>query len=116
MEWPTITAETPVEEIQRIHKDIWRYVADYGWKPDTPYIKNCVACEYACLKRGVDTTKDSAEESRCVACPIDWGELGRCGEYNSLYSLYCYLQALDIKLYTRRVALVIRDIPFKDQT
>lgn len=118
MEWPKITAETPIEEIQRIHKRIWNYVIEHGEKPETPYAYDCVACTYVKLKRSIDLTTDAA--FHCESCPIDWGDLGTCGGYASVYKLWSKLSKDardDFSTYYRTdancIAVVIRDIPFK---
>lgn len=79
MEWPEITANTPVEEVVRIHKMIWDYVIEHEEKPDTPYLNNCAFCEY-----GHQVAKDKGDfyhkydwysktvTNMCKYCPGDW--------------------------------------------
>lgn len=56
MDWPKITDDTPLEEIKRIHQQIWQYVVENGEKPKTPYIQNCVLCEYGYVLAGHNTS------------------------------------------------------------
>lgn len=102
--WPIITTETPMEELKEIHRFIWDIVMDKGWKPRTPYLHDCIGCEY-CRAYAHKHSKSS-----CVnICPIAWGFNntdglnGTCGDE---YYHWCI---------TRNVydAKIIRDIPFK---
>lgn len=69
--WPKITKDTPIEEVKKIHQQIWDYVIEHGEKPMTPYASDCAACEY-----------DELYEGRCRSCPIVWpaddDDEGRC--------------------------------------
>lgn len=47
VKYSKITKDTPIEELKRIHQAIWDYVIENNRKPCTPYVSNCVACEYA---------------------------------------------------------------------
>lgn len=65
MDWPKITKDTPVEEVFEIHRRIWDDVLTRFEKtgelekPDTPYVSDCVLCQYAHMD--------------CFYCPADWG-------------------------------------------
>lgn len=78
--WPSITANTTLEETQFIHRIIWDYAIEYGKKPITPYINNCPACEWAWIR------KPKGRESICSACPIAWPDGKNCMETSSLYA------------------------------
>lgn len=101
MYWPEITKDTPLEEIKRIHQQIWQYVVENGKKPATPYLFSCSACEY------VAEFTDSWELGHCDICPIAWGErrskIEPCGELYYQWSEFP----------TKETAEQIRDIPFK---
>lgn len=103
--WPEITEDTPIEEVKRIHRDIWNYVIEYGIKPITPYKFNCIACEY-----------DAHYKGMCESCPIIWPadiDGDEC----------CYSLSSDSGLYDRwghatgekktELARQIRDLPWK---
>lgn len=97
---PKITKDTPLEEIKRIHRQIWKYVVKIGRKPYTPYCFHCVDCEY------VRVTENSL--LNCYnKCPIAWFSTTEDG-------LPCgteFYQWLDCQ--TKETAEKIRDIPFK---
>lgn len=105
-EWPEITIDTPLEEIKRIHQDIWDYVVKTGKKPNTPYRNGCVLCEY------VIHLDKSDYINPCGVCPAKWSNDCHCGRYGSLFSLYT--SELD-PIRKRRYAELIRDIPFKEE-
>lgn len=108
MEWPKITVDTTIEEIKRIHKDIWQYVVEHGKKPGTLYINDCVACEYAWI---IKRKRDSANELLfCHFCPINWGDCRICITSDSVYQAW----ANAIRRYQEEIDLAtkIRDIPF----
>lgn len=104
MHWPEITKDTPLTEVKRIHQAIWDYVIEHGEKPNTPYMSNCIACEYAhwILFRN------------CDCCPVYWPAIKNgsrfctgCFSGDGLYSKWC-LNKLNVQL-----AKQIRDLPFK---
>lgn len=104
MDWPEITKDTPLEEIKRIHQQIWQYVVENGKKPETPYRTNCVLCSYVLLHK-----------NSCTDCAVDWGnECASCCTEDTLYDrwrrarYYC-----NNKEQRKELAEKIRDIPFK---
>ena len=97
MQWLTITKNTLLEEVKRIHQDIWQYVVDNGEKPITPYVSNCALCEYVRI-----------HDFSCIACPVKWHDSFTC--YNP-YHINEYVQwMLDPSAAN---AKRIRDILFK---
>lgn len=101
--WPEITEDTTMEELQAIHKRIWQYVVENGGKPNTPYHNDCVACEYNGL------FYFDEQFIRCDHCPIDWGEDRPCCA-GSLYARW--FGSID-PIGASFLAKQIRDIPFK---
>lgn len=100
--WHEITVDTPIEEIKRIHKDIWNYVIEHGKKPETPYCANCIVCEYNLIIGG-----------DCCDCSIIWPK-------NSDGKRVCYdVGGLFIKWdqssdpEKTELARQIRDLPWK---
>lgn len=78
MGWPEITRDTPIEEIHRIHRAIWQYTLEHGYKPCTPYINNCALCE-SC--RQID------REAFCYNCRAIWGSKdNHCCSHGSPYN------------------------------
>lgn len=108
--WPKISLDTPIEELQRIHRSIWQYVVEHGTKPSTPYAYDCVACEYAMFKRSLENSKGS----RCRYCPINWDETRGRVNCCSLYSNWTVESTINSDSEKARgYALKIRDVPFK---
>ena len=109
MNWPTITKETPIEELQKIHQSIWEYVIQHGIKPITPYESNCVACEYALIvaPKPARTRYDDI----CPYCPIKWPNDRICIDPDSIFSKWVrkFVPKDDEKQY----ATQIRDVSFK---
>lgn len=103
-EWPIITKDTPLEEIKAIHQRIWDYVIEHGKKPETPYVSNCVACEY-------DDLFFLSLPGNCYFCPIIWPN-GCCFSFhgNWLYSKWQKEKNPEKKT---ELAHQIRDLPFK---
>lgn len=82
-EWPTITADTPIEDLRRIHKEIWDYVVANGKKPNTQYVYECVLCEYAYIcARQVTPNSDRSWQVMCNYCPSNL----QCRNAGSLFS------------------------------
>lgn len=114
--WPDITIDTPIDELQKIHKDIWDYVIKHGEKPDTQYHSNCVGCQYATIV--FDMVNEDFDEDEyfipcmCKYCPIIWPDGLKCGGYKSLYSKFfsCEYGSKE----GADIARQIRDLPFKD--
>lgn len=111
MYWPTITKDTPIEEIHRIHKAIWQYVVENGEKPNTPYWDDCILCEYRYLLDFMNTDED------CILCPVVW-ENGKCYEKGSPYRRWMLMRNTGFDDFAnpfilKRLAEKIRDIPFK---
>lgn len=109
MEWPKITAETTVEELQRVHRVIWQYAVENGHKPVTPYEADCPACEYVRCRYGSGNT--------CDFCPINWGDLGYCTDPLSVF--YMWISAIKQEttagnIMAMRLAAIIRDVKFRD--
>lgn len=102
LNWPKITADTPMEEIKRIHKEIWNYVIKHGMKPLTPYFNNCVACEYG--------TIHGHPFEHCLHCPIKWSNGYDCNYTQSLYNKWCTSSNIFIKKYYARL---IRNVSWK---
>lgn len=101
MYWPEITKEIPLEEIKRIHQQIWQYVVETGRKPITPYYADCVACEYDNKMKG----------GMCRNCPILWGgQFNDCMAIGSEYRHWEHSICLDE--YKER-AKAVRDAKFK---
>lgn len=103
MEWPEITAETPLSEVKRIHQLIWDYVIEHREKPETPYRNNCVLCQYALSKqRWYSDLGDM-----CKYCPVKWPDEkkytnGKC----LLYERWCWTRDPEL-------AKQIRDVLFE---
>ncbi len=97
--WPKITADTPIEEVQDIHKRIWDYTIQHGAKPVTGYMYECAACEYVYVKN-----KDV--RNKCEFCPIKWPDGLKCYQVGSLF--WEWGDAGD-----RKFAKQIRDVKFK---
>lgn len=102
--WPEITKDTSMEEIKRIHKDIWNYVIEHGKKPRTPYIHNCVACEY--VRQGFVI--------RCESCPIIWPDCKACltDRSDGLYDRWILSGGRE----RDELARQIRDLPWRFET
>lgn len=110
--WPEITTETTMEELQEIHKRIWDFVIDHQTKPRTPYKNNCVACEYDDLvMEEINSFKTFYHP--CRYCPIAWGEFGVCTDYESIYRLCLEFMECDRVAAASRLAILIRDLPFR---
>lgn len=111
--WPEITEDTPLEEIKRIHQDIWDYVVKYGKKPDTPYIASCVACEYARKQFEYAMLFYEEPECECDLCPIFYRH-ERCNRCCSLYIQWAHLNERGLNSEEeKKIAEAIRDYPFK---
>lgn len=129
MEWPEITADTPLEEVKRIHQMIWNYVIVHREKPVTPYENNCAFCEY-----GYQVAKDKNDYDRgllidgaynmCKYCPGDWthedvlpGSDFACERNYGLFYRWNHLRhgtyKEDTQDITRNLAKRIRDIPIR---
>lgn len=99
MEWPEITKDTPMEELKRIHQQIWDYAIVFGYKPKTPYKSNCVACHWK-----------SVHKKTCRHCPIIWP--GKFIPYLCIFSLYGeWTTATEDKKV--ELAKQIHDLPWK---
>ena len=112
--WPKITSETPIEEIQKIHKDIWQYTMEHGCKPYTPYHSDCACCEYVVQHGFVDHNR-----LMCSKCPAIWGtevdSMTRhcfCRKEESPYEKWLNILPLQYDAMAR-YAEQVRDIPFK---
>lgn len=107
MNWPPITKDTPLEEIKRIHQQIWQYTIDHGIKPITYiYDNDCVLCQYDTIMSGLD-------DALCSHCPAYFN-----GEHDACLGgmLQDYISAIRVdhdKNLAKRLAEQIRDIPFK---
>lgn len=117
MNWPEITKDTSLEEVRRIHRVIWQYVVENGYKPDTPYQHNCALCEYTYI-----------HHLKCTNCPAKWkmdeipyGAI-YCGQEGSPYywwatccrNMFLKTTGHEFIPYTKtQLAEMIRDIPFK---
>ncbi len=116
--YPKVTADTPIEELQDIHKRIWDYTIQHGEKPDNPYIDKCVACEYACGICGFDSELENRPAiltdiiELCNNCPIKWEDGLICYQTGSLYRRW-YFSYGDIH---DEYAKQIRDVEFIDKT
>lgn len=112
MEWPEITKDTPLEEVKRIHQEIWNYVIVFGHKPDTPYPSDCAACAYCYAK-----DPDLKSVGPCFdLCPIAWEKEDI--KYPSHTYYICgkeFYQWMGATSYNEamKAAIKIRDIPFK---
>lgn len=51
MYYPNISERTSMEEIKRIHMEIWQYAMGNSEKPKTNYLADCVLCEYDYISR-----------------------------------------------------------------
>lgn len=109
--WPEITADTPIEEIIRIHRLIWDYAIEYGCKPYTPYEHDCAFCEY-----GTCIALQKENGSKCEYCLGSWGNPSypdgsthACERNHGLYRrwLDAYSKESD------ELAAQIRDIPIR---
>lgn len=102
MEWPKITKDTPIEEVKRIHQQIWDYAIEYGHKPFTPYVYDCICCVY-----------DNLYGRTCNFCPILWPINDDGGPYccspNGLYLKWSYASGDE----QTELARQIRDLPWK---
>ena len=106
-EWPIITKDTPLSEIKEIHRRIWDYVIEHGEKPETPYVYDCVLCEYSDIRYDVRGIRS------CSECPARWpGKLARCYVLGTDYSGWCEESDPEKK---RLLAMKIRDIEFKEE-
>lgn len=94
--WPKITEDTPLEEIKKIHQRIWDYAIEYGHRPETPYMSDCIACEY-----------DDLHKRGCCSCPILWPD-AHCHS-GGLYTKWRNTIG-DEKI---ELARQIRDLPWK---
>lgn len=95
MEWPVITKDTPISEIQRIHRMIWDYVIENGEKPKTPYFCDCACCEY-----------DTLRADDCSTCPL----------YDRHACFYLYIKWNLDEEARDMIAKQIRDAPFKEES
>lgn len=103
MKWPKITEDTPLSEIQKIHKRIWTWAMIFGNKPDTPYAANCVVCEYMNSRHLY---------GRCKACPIIWKNKYGCCHAESEYFRWQKASNWFTKFYWARK---IRNISFRSE-
>lgn len=117
-EWPKITADTPLEEIQEIHKKIWTHAIEFGSKyTDTPYLNNCVLCEYADLNC-YEISPEYPQHTRCQLCPARW-PVNKPSEFMHYCLESTYGQWIDAKVnqFTKAVrwalAIKVRDVEFK---
>lgn len=97
MEWPEITKDTPIEEVKRIHQQIWDYVIEQGYKPNVPYVAKCAACAY-----------NEAHFENCRDCPIVWPNdvcYGKAGLFDMWEKEYGQEKT--------ELARQIRDLPWK---
>lgn len=119
--WPEITKDTPIEEVKRIHQQIWDYVAEYGRKPDDVYFKymfGCAPCHYAyrnnCINEPtilIDRFKRPYNSHPfCRICPIKWPNNQACTFPNSLFTKWDYEQDPPQKA---KLAKEIRNLPWK---
>ena len=104
--FPFITKDTTIEELKAIHHDIWDYAIKRGHKPKTPYVQNCVACEYA---NAICRFLNVGEYNACLLCPIEW-ESPFCGFMTSLYSRW--REAIGYE--KDHLAKKIRDVEWKE--
>lgn len=99
--WPVITMETSMEELKEIHRFIWDVVIDARYRPQTPYVNNCVGCEY-CRVYGYKYATLSCTDK----CPIVWTvkDIYKiCGDEFYRWSV----------THDSHNAKIVRDIPFK---
>lgn len=96
MDWPEITKDTPLEEIKRIHQQIWQYVVENGEKPETPYLSDCVCCSYCVARYG----------GNCFYFPAKWHDESGCCHESSEFDIWNHSR-------TEETAQAVRDIPFK---
>lgn len=119
MDWPTITNDTTVEEAFEIHRRIWDDVLTRFErtgeleKPDTPYVSDCVLCQYAHMG--------------CSCCPADWGsekdgtphDCVSSGMYGQFLIHYRYCKTIWLYRQSFREEIIpnvkgIRNIPRKE--
>lgn len=140
VKYSKITEDTPIEELKRIHQAIWDYVIENNRKPCTPYVSNCVACEYARtelekehdeavkLLRATTPNTDAYDAQLkvverleytlcvygtnrlCKNCPIIWPNGVICSNRHSLF--YRWINA-KTKFFRKRLAKRIRNLPWK---
>lgn len=94
--WPMITKDTTIEELKFIHKKICDYVIAKGRKPQTPYLNNCVVCEYV-----------AESATGCEHCPIVWPDTTHCSSENGLFTKWL--------LNWLENAMAIRDVEWKGE-
>lgn len=114
--WPEITKDTPLEEIQRIHKEIWDYIITNGYKPTTPYLSNCALCAYA---HSIMQDREETYDEQCRCCPSEF-MFENDGIPPCLGGLYDLYRDHDGKYWIPRkqnikVVELIRDIKFVSQ-
>lgn len=108
--WPKITKDTTIEELKEIHKRIWLYASEHGEKPMmTPYLCNCVLCEWTKLM--------SNSMTECNLCPaprrkrvVGNGIAPDCCD--GLFSLWSHMEDPRLK---RKLALQIADLDLTDK-
>lgn len=107
MEWPKITKDTPMSNMQIIHKQIWDYVIEHDEKPTTPYVNDCAICQYVQCRSEDGTVM-------CQNCPSIWpGE--HCALSNvSLVKIWFLMKYNGDLDGAKEIAEQIRDIPFKE--
>lgn len=114
--WPEITTETTMEKLQEIHKRIWQYVIENGYKPDTPYTASCAACEYAFKVAEMVFPSDSLRHM-CDCCPAIWvGDIETCCYHPlSPYDRWYNARLFDHKKEQKIYAAMVRDVEFKKE-
>lgn len=102
MEWPKINADTSIEEVKKIHEDIWNYAIEHGEKPETPYASDCAVCEYVIMSAKF-----------CRDCPIIWPE--NSDRFRVCYGVEGLYNKWDSKIGQEKTELArqIRDLPWK---
>lgn len=110
-EWPEITAQTPIEEVKRIHERIWDFVINHGHKPArAPYPVGCALCQYATVKLlEAGFSINMIWKHLCIACPSVVGRQGNKSCLGGLYDEWRHNQHDYI------LAKKIRDIEFVDE-
>lgn len=119
--WPAITADTPLEVVQAIHKKIWDYAIEHDHKPATPYISCCVLCEYASRITCQSELGRSGSKGNwyCKNCPAIWpktmefvsADPTRPPCMESYFGEWSSLRSTQYQINT--AAKAIRDIQFK---